>query len=1359
MKGSMKRRVIAGLLAFALVFSTAFSTTAVSTNAASKKAVKTVTLKIGKKKVTKKTYTLKQGAKATLKITVNPSSAKKSIAYKTSNKKIATVSKSGKITASKKKTGTAKITVTVTGKNKKKKSTYVKIKVVKKAAATTKAAPTTAATTTTAAATTTQAAATTTQAAAATAPAVKTIESLNSSTGVITVTFAQATNDAALKDTKLTVSDGTNTYEATFAGLKDGITATYKLPESVIPSLSEKTYTISSGTVQLPKNSTVKAVKDTKENVDGLSVTVANSLDDYKNTVLIGTNADLQVSLTKNGQVVPNNDVKIVLEPMYGHTPSQRSIFGFSDNTPLEQTVKTSADGTVKTTVGLLSDYNKLTATSGYYASYKVTATATGSNESTTTTLSFATVVISDGTVLNNIDPELNDIEPSDNAKPEDDGISSIVGYNDAVNDKEEVNWQYVHSQQVSSTGVDHKVYVSAAPILILPDTEGDTNIEEYNRTLEEVSDEYTVYTGEGNNKTTSYIRDIPAGLQNIKLKFASLKISEYTQMVIKCVDKAGNVVKDNSNKDAIYTYNHTKSNTTDINLPVQSDEPIDIIVYLESEGQVNDDQNSGYKITGISGTWKSTVQNKFSEVELASTVTWEKNALSYESSEKLPYDQVKEFVSEQYNKDGYSFMVRTPSWPSAAATSYITVLDANDRVVDYYIYSTENKKDENNKYTNTPQITSCGSRASGVDTGLGGIKANEEEVTQSAVGGFSQEGNTLVADSTQSGISSYVGTVTCKLLSNKELTPLNNKVYTSVQWAPIPEKKVSDGTDFYAMATQNIVVKAKLYDRNGNKKTQEDQKISYYYDTEDIDLPKENKVIGKDIEIVKKEEETNEQGEAELKIRAKTGAKILNHLTAKAEGYVVKLEIGGTEVSAANLHWVDVGLSFTDKVQDPQTTIAYNTNKTVDLTDRKVGSNWIFGYNLIGRTSIVDDEDPTSATQNNTDKFYDGKVAVSNVDIDIDKPDNVAQDKFDANPNGIAKMYVEKAGEASLVGGIKSENYDSKVVFVVSDSEGNIIGTYKNVGSGDTAIDSKISLNISWKTNGEKADIIFPWGAKLDMNVASKAYIQVLDNYKNPIPNKKVTYSVGDTVVENAETNKKGLIEIALAAPKKEETIKIKCKDLNIDKQIQYVDTKEVSDLALVNSEAPDEKTLKLTFTNNLSSGLLNKDMFEIKDEAGNKLAIASVVLDSENKNVVTITLDQAKFENTKTYTASTVTKKDNDTDIEYRLVDVYGNIVNADYNVVSCIYGATHSFTDTTKLDNNKLTVGVSEETLSAANPVYVVASNPAVLGNDTGITKVVSNGASITVTPQEAESTITIYYKGISKKFNIPKKGTNN
>ena len=81
------------------------------------------------KNAQKKTLKLEKGKTTALKVAIQPASARKSVSYKTSNKKIATVSGSGKIKA--KKEGTAKITITIKAKNGKKYTTWVKIKVVK----------------------------------------------------------------------------------------------------------------------------------------------------------------------------------------------------------------------------------------------------------------------------------------------------------------------------------------------------------------------------------------------------------------------------------------------------------------------------------------------------------------------------------------------------------------------------------------------------------------------------------------------------------------------------------------------------------------------------------------------------------------------------------------------------------------------------------------------------------------------------------------------------------------------------------------------------------------------------------------------------------------------------------------------------------------------------------------------------------------------------------------------------------------------------------------------------------------------------------------------------------------------------
>lgn len=135
MKNKKMHRYLAWLLVIAVVFSLGSIGNPAEVMAKSKKAteVKSVSIKLGSKKVTKKTFKMKRGDRKIIKVNVSPKKGKKTIKFATSNKKVATVNKSGRVTA--KKAGTAKITVTVrlrkAGKSgsSAKRSTWVKIKV------------------------------------------------------------------------------------------------------------------------------------------------------------------------------------------------------------------------------------------------------------------------------------------------------------------------------------------------------------------------------------------------------------------------------------------------------------------------------------------------------------------------------------------------------------------------------------------------------------------------------------------------------------------------------------------------------------------------------------------------------------------------------------------------------------------------------------------------------------------------------------------------------------------------------------------------------------------------------------------------------------------------------------------------------------------------------------------------------------------------------------------------------------------------------------------------------------------------------------------------------------------------------
>ena len=126
----MKRKGIwkAGILFLMLVFVLSLTQSSVHTvEAASKKKISSYTVKIGSKNVKKKTYSVTEGKSVTIKTSVKPSSAKKSVTYKTSNSYVAKVSKTGVVTT--RKAGTCKITIKIKPKSGKTITTWVKIKV------------------------------------------------------------------------------------------------------------------------------------------------------------------------------------------------------------------------------------------------------------------------------------------------------------------------------------------------------------------------------------------------------------------------------------------------------------------------------------------------------------------------------------------------------------------------------------------------------------------------------------------------------------------------------------------------------------------------------------------------------------------------------------------------------------------------------------------------------------------------------------------------------------------------------------------------------------------------------------------------------------------------------------------------------------------------------------------------------------------------------------------------------------------------------------------------------------------------------------------------------------------------------
>ncbi len=93
-------KITASVLAFFLAFAVIFSAGA-DIRAAGKKNFKSITVRMGSRKVNGKTVSMQRGKSSSLKVSTSPNIRKKSVSYKSSKPSRVSVNKKGKLTAKK----------------------------------------------------------------------------------------------------------------------------------------------------------------------------------------------------------------------------------------------------------------------------------------------------------------------------------------------------------------------------------------------------------------------------------------------------------------------------------------------------------------------------------------------------------------------------------------------------------------------------------------------------------------------------------------------------------------------------------------------------------------------------------------------------------------------------------------------------------------------------------------------------------------------------------------------------------------------------------------------------------------------------------------------------------------------------------------------------------------------------------------------------------------------------------------------------------------------------------------------------------------------------------------------------------
>lgn len=1215
------KRVLALAMTFVMAVSVITVTPSMNVSAASNKVVKNLTGVAKAKTMTVgQTATFQAKVKATKKVSkkllqVTVKSNKKNIVSAKVSKSPKKNGKSGAstIALTAKSAGTAVITVTTKAKNKKNK------KVVKKMTVTVEEAATSEDTTT----------------GDTTKPEVVKVsgvtldaEALNldvnkGSTLNATVTPLNATNKAVTwtsSNTAVATVDANGTVKAVAVG------------EAVI------TVTTSDGGYQAQCKVTVK---DSSVGIsDGMEMTVTNALEDYSDKAkgdyvcLAGSDAAVRVKVSANGKPYTNQKVNLSLTSQYGNASGMYKIYGKS----MSDFDTTDENGYVEFTISRTDDYNNVTATSGRYQSYSLKAVASGL--STEATLSFGTVSLVSPEIVWDDENGTTNLEPGENAKESgDEGYAYVKSKGNAYNQ------EYVTSQQVSASGVNHSVTMATYPVIDLPRTASDVKTGAYKDTsFAKKSGEYSVYNDDTNVSTTTVIDTIPAGLEWATVYFDEMVLSEYTKLVVAFYK----LNEDGTRGDLIEKNERTATNidkdALSMQIPVQEDVAVCAIIALYSEGQVNDDSNAGYVVNGIEGEWASTTQNDSRSIAVKnSSVTWNKNNNFKRASDDkftLTYEEAKAYLPsgtkyEQYLNSSYTYSYNVPAFPSVG-NAVITVKDANNNVKAYFAYPIVNVNN-----TNDIKMSSTYHKA----VLIGSDEYNNQ------VGTIKTKGAFVTVDSTKTGYTPLVANIN---LDSLGVSISNPDAYSYIQWAPAYEQEVEqEADDFYALEGQSVKVTAQLYDATGtNKVTQAGKNLSFSIDNGRID----NFVTNKDFET-----STDSNGTLTFSVEQTKTYDYIKNLSATVSGYQVKFTIGGKEVEKATIHWIEPGMYYKNAVGDATVCESYDNKASVQTGTRTVGNNWIFGMKIIGQIDAASERKGYAVTD------------IQGITIDF-KKDGVGTLTTGGYKNGQAGLTSDETGASTLIGSISSKNVtdSSKVVFTIAevDDDGNIvkvIGKFNNVGDGTPTMTASITLNVDWASKGVKASVVLPMGTQLDVTTPSKVYIQVVDEYGNKLSNKAVTYSLSGLgaitakVDVAATTDANGLVPIELAAPGETGSVSIKAVVAGVEANGKITYTSNGKDAFSVEDAVLDKEkgTVSVTFSNLVNVDTVSVNVFNIVN-GDNSVKIKSAKVDSNQARTVVLTLEKSDdLTNVDADNLTLEVKAYVKDGVEYLLMDDYNQII----------------------------------------------------------------------------------------------------
>lgn len=1034
---------------------------------------------------------------------------------------------------------------------------------------------------------------------------------------------------------------------------KDPGIASVDVNSGRVTAVSEGETIITATTEDGEINATCKVkVQNQQVVADNLSVVVTNAITinerpQEKNVQLVSRDMTFLATVVKDGKPVQAGDnITVSMAYLYGNMYDYFEV--------RENTITTNDKGQATFTVGLKNAYSELTAKDHKFQTIRLTARESASNQSNTITVKFASVELNDIEILKGSPFSL--LETGENAVENDSGLFTTKSQNGTMEQT------YVNNQQVSSQDKDHKVYMTAAPYLVLPEGSETIVRTDWTKDVSNETRRCSVYNDQSNEQTTVVVTEIPAGLEYLTLDFDVFELSRYTRMQLDVYDAKG--------RSIYYQEQRTSENngTRHIQLRhLSQDTESYLMVSLISEGQV-DTASRGYALIKATGVFASENREQSELVELEGTVTWSdvsKDLIEQTEIMSWSYEEAAKYIpsdSQYLNKD-YVYKYQIPVFPYSG-NAILIVSNKNNEELAYFSFPAENEySEQEKKYLNRNTLA-----ASTINKKAILISEAEKKNT---TGSLTQQGNMAILDASATGMQFVKATINVSYLTEEELNKQNGgEMYSFVHWAPIPnEDLIIDDPDYFAVEGQYIDVTAQLVDKNGNAQTNEGEQIKFKYDDPDpeSDTKKEVDVSGADSKVglnatfvsVTNNGATDAKGKVTIRFRDITNNEefsSIEGLVAESSKFNVVLSVGSEKESvssAVDLYWVDMGMTFVDSAYksdqpvrttnfiDKEIAIQKSANYSVSDTNK-----WEVAYLPVARSRKFQYKYPEQVDRSNIEKIHEF-AAVDGVGISYNK-----SGKMDVSTkDSVATINSVITGNAELAGSLLIDDF-SKVKFHYYNDKGELV-TANNIGKGDNASTKNtiMTLKTIWEPDGIKAVSIYP--RYVCENSEADVYIMVTDKYDNPLAGKQVTYTITGVNAlsgkqEAVETENAGVYKIHLSNPKSIEAV-----DSTI---VVYVTDKEYSDAAVIVSYiqdpesefdiqqdgedkvsykvSKDGKTIEVYFTNEVSMDSVYKDMFKlVKPSDGSEISVDSIKPGDRNSIILTM-------------------NKEPDTSLEYRLV-----------------------------------------------------------------------------------------------------------